>query len=380
MTDLSHPDDVEADELELLVNGTTWRGWRSLSVSRSLEQAAGQFQVETRTGSLEPLPIRPGDEVVARLSGGVNLVTGVVDTLEGSSDGQRRSITLAGRDRTAQLVDCSAPAEPGEYKELDLEELARSLAEPFGVTVVREVDSLALGARFPSFKLQHGEKAWAAIERACRLRGILAHSDGEGRLVLSRPGAELAAVELVEGENVLASTFRYTLADRFSLYTVKGQGSGSDASWGETVAAVEGNATDPEIELFRPLLVLAEGRVTFSSAEDRAQWEATVRAARAAQVGVSVQGWRQGDPRERGPAWQVNQRVPVRIPSLGIKRELLVQAIQFSRGLDGGTLGQLTLVRRDAYQPQPAVDTGENPFGEILGTAGYGQGFELEEG
>jgi len=379
VTDLSHPDDVRGDELELLVNGTAWRGWRALSVSRSIEQAAGQFTLETRTGPLEPIPIRPGDEVVARLSGDVRLVTGVVDTLEGSSDGSRRSITLAGRDRTAQLVDCSAPAEPGEYLAMDLEELTRAIAEPFGVSVRRQAHIPALGERFDSFKLQQGEKAWAAIERACRMRALLAHSDGDGRLVLARPGETFAAVELVEGENVLASTFRYSIADRFSTYTVKGQGSGSDQSWGETVAAVRGTATDPEIELFRPLLVLAEGRVTFSSAKDRAEWEATVRAARAAVVGVTVQGWRQGDPRERGPAWEINQRVPVRIPSLGIKREMLVQSVQFGRDLDAGTVTQLQLVRRDAYLPQPEVDAEENPFGELLGTGAYGEGFGLEE-
>ena len=347
--------DVRGDELELLVEGQRFTGWEKVEVSRSMEAASGAFSLEVsdRGG----MPIRAGQEVTLQLAG-VVVVRGHVDEIQARGDADSRSLVVAGRDRTADLVDCSELTEPGEWADVPFLRLVELIAEPFGVEVRNLLPEEP--QPFVRFARQTGESAWSAIERACRLRGVLAHSSGDGALLLERPGRGLAGVDLVEGRNVLSWQVQTSLRQRFSSYVVRAQLSGSDEFFADQAALVEGTAEDPTVGRFRPLLVLAEGALVFENAQDRARWEATVRAARSSTVGVVVQGWRRAPD---APVWDLNQLAHVVLPGAGLDQVLLVNELRFSRSLEGGTTTELGLTRRDAYDPQPVVEEDEDWFG-----------------
>jgi len=342
------PHDIRGDELELLVEGRAFTGWESMTVARALDVVSARFSMVV--SEREPFPIRPGQECTVRLAG-TTIVTGQVDALELKGDANGRQFTVAGRDRTGDLVDCSELTDPGEWSDLSLLELAQEIANPFGIEVralfTEELEDFFL------FRRQPGETAWSAIERACRLRGVLAFSDGSGALILDRPASSSSATALVEGENLEEWAVRVDQSNRFRNYYVRGQTSGSDDYSGQLASEIEGQALDPAVRRFRPLLVLAEGAVTFDDAQDRANWEAAVRAARAARLEVTVQGWRQTAP--AGPVWTINQLVPVRIPSARMRRTLLVDEVTFERS-GAGTRTRLGLARPDAYRSQPVVE------------------------
>lgn len=340
------PTDLQADEIELLVDGQAFTGWESMSVERALGAIAAQFTLGV--ADRNPYPVRPGQQCTLRAAGLV-LVTGYVDaiTVQGTARGGR-SFQVSGRDRTGDLVDCSELSDPGEWSDVSLLELVTELAAPFGVPVRAALEDL--GAPFLLFRRQPGESAWSAIERACRLRAVLVFSSGDGELVLDRPATTSAVAQLVEGETILEWLLEVDHADRFRDYYVRGQS--TDEFAGELAAEVAGQATDPSIGRFRPLLVLAEGALTFEDAEDRAAWEATVRASRAARITCRTQGLRQG---RGGPLWAVNQLVPVRIPTAAVNRRLLISGVKFRRD-SSGTTTELVLVRPDAYRPQPVVE------------------------
>lgn len=338
--------DLQADEIELLVEGKALTGWESMSVERALGAIAAQFTVAV--ADRNPYPVRPGQECTLRVAGQV-LVTGHVDqlSLSGSARGGR-SFQVSGRDRTADLVDCSVLEDPGEWADITLVDLVTALASPFNVPVRSQLTEEL--AEFFLFRRQPGETAWSAIERACRLRGVLAYSSGDGELLLDLPASSSAAGQLVEGNNLLEWTLEVDHSDRFRDYYVRGQS--TDEFAGELAAEVAGQATDPGIDRFRPLLVLAEGALTFEDALDRAAWEATVRASRAARITCRTQGVRQ---LAGGPLWAVNQLVPVRIDTAAVNRRLLLEHVTFKRD-GGGTTSELVLVRPDAYRPQPVVE------------------------
>ncbi len=354
MPEFDASEQIRGDPFELVINGEAFSGWESMSLSRSIQQVAGTFIV--KVSGARSYPIARGDEVEVRMLDEL-VMTGFVDVIEGRSSAENREIVIAGRDRTSDLVDCSATAEPGEWSGLTLAEQVERLADPFGIKVV---DNTPLGLPvFDLFKLQPGETAWNAIERAARLRAVLAFPDELGRIVLERAGEVQAEGILLEDReigNILRSSIRTSDADRYQVYTVQGQRAGNDDAWGDDVAAIIGTATDSAVGRFRPLLIQAEGQVTFENASDRAQWEATVRAARAFKVTVEAQGWRQTlRNAEAGPLWKLNQRVPIRIPTLQFEGELLLEGITFSRDGESGTLSQLVFVRPDAYTPQPVI-------------------------
>ncbi len=369
-----------ADQLEVTVTrggeaGKVFSGWERIAVTRNLNAAAGSF--ELTVSDRLPWPIRPSDRVEIRL-GGELVMTGAVDALQAESGAQQHRVQVSGRDLTAVLIDSSAMNDPGEWFGMPLERLAEEIANPFGVEIVDELGGVDRPLVFDHFKLQPSESAWNAIERACRVRGVLAHADEKGRLVLVRAGAAGAAdTELREGTsddpvtglrpgNLIRTVIRYTHADRFNLYVVRGQGQGSDDGWGEDIALMEGRAFDPEIPAGRQLLVLAEGAVTFQDAQDRAQWEATQRASKGSTVTSTVAGWKQ-TAGQFANLWRVNLRLAIKVASLQLNSELLVEQVAFSRSQREGSLTVLRLVRADAFQPKPIVALEEQPFNELLG-------------
>jgi prophage tail gpP-like protein len=116
---------------------------------------------------------------------------------------------------------------------------------------------------------------------------------------------------------------------------------------------VRGEAVDSGVRRTDRVLVLhAEESLTKEQAKIRAQWEATVRAARAAAVSVTVQGWRQAT----GELWPVNARVAVRAPRLGIDGPMLITQATYEVSSEGGTTTQLSLKRPDAFTPEPVFE------------------------
>lgn len=339
--------------VELLVGGKVYSGWKDIRISHSMESATGAFALSV--SDRRPWEILPDKRAVIRDQGEV-FATGWIDKAGSALNATSHDRKVAGRGLASDLVDCSAMNEVVEWNGLNLSEVAAELAAPFGVKVIQGAD---VGDAFDSFKLQPGESAWEALERACRMRGLLAHSDLFGDLWLAQPGAARSSVSLVEGKNILEVNEEVDRAGLFSEYIVRGQSGGSDAWNGDLAAQPEGRAFDPSVLRYRPLLILAEASITPSVAQARAEWEAAVRAARASKLSVKVQGWRQSPG---GKPWEVNMTTPCVIPSKNVDAVLLVTSLDFSMG-SSGKFTKLVLKRPDAFLPKPQVPQ-TNPIGQ----------------
>lgn len=334
--------------VRLSVGGREYSGWTAISITRSIEAISGRFSLgltERWPGQSTVWPIMPEAECSIAI-GDDTVITGQVDQIAPSFDDGQHEVQVSGRDLTGRLVDCSAVHSPGEWNNIRLDKLAAILAKPFGVTVRSVTD---VGAAFSVFKLQPGESAFEALDRACRYCGVLPISDGIGGLVLTKPGQARCSTALIQGENVKSASMTSDISDRHSEYIVRGSQASSDTIDPEQAAAVTAKARDALLKTYRPLIILPENSVNIASARKRAQWEATVRAARAVSVSVTVQGWRQGD----GTLWPVNALVNVDLPWLRISGEMLISELTHSLDESGGTQTQMTLRRADAFIPEP---------------------------
>lgn len=345
------PDSRET-KARLTVNGTAYEGWKGVSVNLSMQAICGTFNlVVSERFPLQnlPWPIREGDECSVSI-GGKTVITGFVDRRRLGFDDKSHTFIVQGRDKTCDLVDCSANIGRWELANLKADAIVRKLAEPYGIKV-----SLGPGVVVPAardrFALNPGETAFDAIDRICRLSGLLATSDGVGGLLLTRTGVERCFTALVQGVNILAADGEFDSTKRFSKYIVRGSNAGSDDDSGETVAAVSAEASDAGARAGRQLLIRAESHVTTAQARDRANWEAAVRAARGGRAVVTVQGWNQGD----GTVWPVNALVHLESSWLGVSADMLITDATFGLDQDAGTTTQLTLMRPDAFKPQPVV-------------------------
>lgn len=349
-----------AEDVELVLSGRAFAGWKSLRVTRSIESGSGSFEFDvSERYALEPelRAIRPGEPAVIRI-GTDTLITGYVDEVSVAIDGDSHGIAVRGRDRVADLIDCAPDIEPAaQWQNYSLLELAKLLAKPFGIAVRSNVD---LGARFELVAMSAGQRVWDLIEQQARYRQALAISDGLGGLLFTRAGTRRLGTSIVEGENMLRGTATYSDLERYSHYVVKGQGLDLGGNVGALAGKAVGRATDRKLVLakrHRPLLLVADKVVDSQRCIQRAQWEALTRAARGARAEVDVAGWREGG----GELWPLNCLVGLRSPTLGLAEDFLIASVAYSLD-EGGAITSLSLVRRDAFtlapEPEPSTKYG----------------------
>lgn len=355
-------------DIWLRVGGKQYGGWKSVRVTRGIDAIAGAFELavnERWQADGERWPIGEGDECSVILNG-EPVITGFIDARTFSASSGQHGVSLSGRDRTGDLVDSSVMLPAWEFTDVPVLNLARQICQPHGVSVHLQPGLTLSTVTIPKkFSIDPGDTALQALENLCRVAGVLPVSDGLGNLILTRAGASRCTTELVLGKNVLEADLKLSLAGRFRTYKVLGSHKGTDESHGVTVARVVGSATDPDVpRASRVLLVRPEGAVTAAQAKTRAEWEATVRAARADTASVTVQGWTQAS----GKLWPVNALVKTRFPQWGFAADMLIVRATHTLDVNGGTTTGLELARPDAFKPEAIVGkgAGNNYWPEIV--------------
>lgn len=344
------------DPITLQLDGINYTYWDSCQVTRQIDAIAGAFSLTLADkwadgGTARALEIVAGMSCKVIIGDDV-VIDGYIDKATPQFGPTEHGISVSGRDKTGDMVDCAAIHKPGQWSNLTVVQLAEILAKPFGIKVRAEGD---VGAPIDKFKLEQGEKAFDALDRALKQREILAYPDNEGGLILAKVGASTAAGELLQGYNILRASLDSDLTDRFSDYIVQGQQPGNDERYGLAACAVTAETKDPAITRYRPLIVRPDKQGDVANAKQRAAWECSVRKARSVTVNVTVQGFRQegfGDD-QSGDLWQINQLVDCSIPYLRIEQKLLVAQLVFDRSLSNGSTTQLTLRDPAAFQPEP---------------------------
>lgn len=339
-------------EVLLTVDGREWGGWKSYRINLGMQQLAGAFDLgltERWAGQAERRALRVGAPCTVHYDGQL-LITGYLDSVAPSYDAEQHSLSVSGRDKTADLVDCSAP--PTQWIGRSLADVARELCAPFGIGVI---DQAGADAPFRSLKPNDGETVFEMLDQAARIRGVLLVTDGRGNLVITRAGHARAHDALVLGRNVLSGSGNFDLRDVFASYTLKGQQGGDDLLSGETAAAVTARASDTRIRRHRPLTLIADGPLDAAGARERVIWERNVRWGRSQSIGYSVQGHRQSD----GALWRPNMLVSVVDAYQFLAGEQrLITEVAYSLD-DRGERSDLTVMPREAFdlleQPEPEV-------------------------
>ncbi|MDR2051145.1 MAG: phage tail protein [Deltaproteobacteria bacterium] len=340
---------LEKESVTLRLDGVDWSYWKSAEVTRQMDAIAGAFSValaDRWTDGAQALPIAAGMECEL-LIGDEPVIKGYIDKSSPSFSAQAHGLTISGRDKSADLVDCSALHSPGQWLGQNALQLAGILARPFGVSVSAEGD---VGAPLPNFKLEQGETAFEALDRVLKQRELLACPDGAGGLVLLKIGARENSIALVQGENILSASADFDLTDRFSVYLAQGQQPGNDEVYGLAACAVHAEARDSAVTRYRPLILRAESNVDSAAAGQRAAWERAVRAARSVTVSVTAQGFRQGP---NGPLWRLNALTGVDIPFLRLRQRLMTSKVTFRRDTGSGSVTVLELKDPAAFSPEP---------------------------
>lgn len=372
------PADRPDHELSLIVGGKVYGGWLDVEIDVGIEQAARSFQFKATQkwpGLATHFEIEDGAKIQVAIGKDL-VITGQVDRVEAERDAGDAHIAIAGRSKTADLVDCSPDFDEVELAGLDLAGVARRACKPFGIEVVAE----DTGPTFSVASKHHGETCWKLIERMARQRQILVTDDEQGRLVLTRLGKTRATDKLVHPSDGLKkiSTVR-DMAGRFSDYIVKAQAGGRWAEGGAgdvgaipaQLAHVTGNFKDPGVTRYRPKVILSEGAAKKEGAAARAEWECRRNIGKSRKATATRVWWRQRD----GSLWKPNLIVACEFPQLNLSADLAIGKVQYRKS-DQGTTSILELAPPEAYTPEPAEQAGGTGagqgWGDVLQNSGAG--------
>ncbi|EIM2765438.1 baseplate protein [Escherichia coli] len=338
-----------SNTVTLRTDGRLFTGWTSVSVTRSIESVAGYFELGVNVPPGTDLSgLAPGKAFTLEIDGQI-VCTGYIDSRRRQMTADSMKITVAGRDKTADLIDCAAVYSGGQWKNRTLEQIARDLSAPYGVTVRWELSDKESSAAFPGFTLDHSETVYEALVRASRARGVLMTSNAAGELVFSR-AASTATDELVLGENLLTLDFDEDFRDRFSEYIVKGyaraNGADGDDIDAETIVSRKGTATDSDVTRYRPMIIIADSKITAKDAQARALREQRRRLAKSITFEADIDGWTRKD----GQLWMPNLLVTIDASKYAIKTtELLVSKVNLILNDQDGLKTRVSLAPREGF-------------------------------
>lgn len=355
------------ERVRLVVNGHGHAGWKEVRLSAGIERQCRDF-------SLTVTDRWPGNEVIRRVRpgdlcevwfGADKMLTGYIDATPISYEAGQVTVSVNGRSKTADLVDCAAQHRSGQWRSASVLRIAQELAAPYGVTVLAEVEP----GNIAEHQLEPGETVFESIDRLITQKALLATDDGEGRQILTRAGRLRAGTALETGMNILTGSASLDFKERFSEYICKGQRAGNDHDFGAAVAQSAASVTDASITRRRVIELRAEGQGDIAACRDRVRWEAAYRAGKSYQTTYTVQGWRQAD----GALWLPNQRVQVRDAVIGFDLEMLIAEVEYSQS-ESGTIATLTVAPVAAFELLPEVP---KPKGKKKKGGG---GFSLQPG
>lgn len=340
-------------DVTLRINGKEFSGWTRVNISAGIDRISRSFDVEiTRQWpqgnniAALGLPVVEGDTVEV-LIGSNKVITGFVDSTPLRYDASSVSASISGRSKTEDLIDCSAPTQPGQFTNRSLSQIVSTLAQPFGVKVISATSE---SNTLTSFQLDYGETVGEALNRLLGLEQVLAFDNADGALVLDTVGNEKAVTALVLGQNIISADSSRDFSNRFSTYTVTGQRAGTDDDYGETTnSKITSTVSDSAVKRYRPLITKQCGNATLATCKARAQYEKAHREGQTLETTYTVSGWRQGD----GQLWQPNQRVIVWDPVMGFNNSELVIAECTWQLEEGGFTTRLRVGPQAAYMPEP---------------------------
>lgn len=331
------------DELTLNVDGKIWGGWTAMTINRSLDSIAGEFDltVTSQWSKAAPRSIKPGMPCSVTI-GKERVLTGYIDDFIPSYDAQNVSLRVLGRDKTGDLVDSSVVDKSGQWSGLKLEHIAVAICKPYTIQVITETDT---GDAFSAVTLEQGETGFELLDRLAKQRGVLMTSDALGRLVITRASTQRATVSLALGQNILAARGRFSWRERASQYIIKGSVAAGGSTWDDQPVKVVGGRqtviTDADITRYRPKILVNEDNLTVGGSSARGEWYKAHALGEANSTEITVTGWRENG--DAGPLWQTNRLVSITDVIQQLDVSWLIKTVSFSHD-DNGRITVLTLV------------------------------------
>jgi prophage tail gpP-like protein len=382
-TQLNNLDSVgpSADDITITItdqNGSIdCSGFQSVEIICGIEEFPRSFTIVTTEkfpDDASQIEFLPGCSCVVKV-GGVPIITGNVDRVEPEfAAPDTHIVTIAGRNKTCDLVDCSAlvnadgsvPTATTQISGLNILQIAQALCAPYNIqlTATSNTDTITYPI-IPNFVINLGQTPYDVLEIAASYNAVLIYDNPDGSLVIGPVGTKFHTGTI--GTDILIQSGRavYDMSNRYSTYVPVLYSQVTDVANDTVGAAITPGSKFPNgaqgVSRFRPLIIqnesatISDGQIT-SVAEAVATYEANRRFGRSQIITVTVTTWRDTSNNLFTP----NQLVTITSPNLKLNNNvLLISKVTFRKDVNSGTTAELELMAPAAFAIQPPTIAGQ---------------------
>ena len=328
--------------ISVLKDGVEIKGWKSVSVGLSLSTMCNGFSLSQFIGDDFESPVLfPGDSVRIECDGEL-LLDGYVDEMSSSFSSGSHSISISGREKTCDIVDCSLKDFGKTWKKKTVSQIVEEICSSFGADF--SDNGLNVSGKLQRFCPDPGCTGSDIISDVCRQKNVVCFSDGRGKVKFVNDKKFDHAEDLIrQGVNILSADVSFNNSERFSDYVVLCSSNPKTKRRGES--------KDSDIQRSRFMVMVDEGYGDVDSAERRASFESLSRSAKSTTLNVTLAGWKMNN----GSLWKPGLLVDCLIPTFfgNAVQTLLVNSVDLSYS-ESGTFSNLELVRKDYYTQPPS--------------------------
>lgn len=332
--------------ISLRINGEIFSDWLSSRFSFSLDNGASSFEFQTSARwassffsgtSAWQIPAQSPVEI---LIDGQLVLTGYVDSDAPNASAQDHVVSIGGRSKSGDLVDCSVVHDSYAWTGKTPAQIAEEICRPFGVDVANETDLDVI----PRFQTDSGTSAWDVIRQVAEKSGSLVVPVPSGGIAFQNTSSTSLPFELSCPQGI---DVQNDFTGRFSDWIVNAQAHGYDGE-GIASAQISAGVRDTAVKRYRPKLVTAEGGNDGLTALQIAEWRKARSVGESLSARVTMPDYK--DP--NGNIWWPNTLIRVSADRMDLRREMIVSGVDYSFS-SGGTQVTLALKHPAAYTPKP---------------------------
>ena len=334
--------------IKLIVNGREYTDIIQIEVEKDIDYISGSFSCVVANNFMSNFPIRVNDKVTVNIAGN-DVIYGNVETLDDDIDTRSHSVTITGRDVTADLVRSEIYSN-ADYSFTDLKSLIEAVMKDNGITNIGVIDeSNSEGNDFSEGESQVGETGQTIFDfisdYADKASKVLT-SDGKGNVVIySNSGINKSVVlnNSYDNENRYIKNINYSIDfnDRYKRVIVKSQAEDL-SSGGEDITA---ESIDDEVVRNITKVIISDTVSDKETAQRLADFEVNKRRSDSISYSCTVPSFFNISR----IFWEPNLLVAIIDSNTGVNATMLLKGITYKYNLEEGSTSDLVFVSEDTY-------------------------------
>ena len=367
--------------ITIRINNSIYSNFKSINVALSMETLSGAFDAVATIDQFSNFPIKIGDNVEI-LVNDQKVLTGFIEELEPRYSADSHEISLSGRSKTADVIDSSLVDNLEIKGDITLKAVIEKILTINSITGINVIEATNIDpfVKGETISAESGEGLFDIIDKYCQKRQVLATTNGDGDIVLTRSSADNLNAQLIfrtkksltqnitnqlitnqtnflnklsinkRENNILSANAFYSTKNRYYKYIVRTQDNMNGINDlgisinGLSSVSKKGEAIDDLIRTTRSIVISADDANTTETAKNKAIWEANIRKARTFEYTCNVQGFMANN----NDLWLPNKLVKVEDNFMSINDFYIIKSVAFNYSLDG-SITQIKLVNKNSY-------------------------------